>query len=85
MKRGHVFICANKRRGRVAFGGWKGAGRSLSHYLHPSPQAPGLSTPLSGTALHVLWGCTACPCTQQPPVLCLLTGRQLSTSFYNPQ
>lgn len=58
--------------------------QALNHCLHSSPQSPGMSTPLAGAAPCVLWGCAACPCTQ-PPVLCLLTGRQLSASFYNPR
>lgn len=27
VKRGHGFICANRRKGRAAFRGWEGAGR----------------------------------------------------------
>lgn len=73
IKRGH---CANRRRRRAAFGGWGGGGCP-----HPGPPA----CPPCRQALHpVPQGRAVCPCPQ-PPAPCLLTGRQLSASFYNPR
>lgn len=57
------------------------SGQALS--CCPASQPPSIPTPPASAASRVPRGCAACPCPQLPTP-CLLTGRQLSASFYNP-